>query len=386
MQYSATKASTSSATSQTDVSSMGYVRDEEFWFKKGDCVVIVENTMLKIHLSDLERDGSVFADMFSLPNGDDSPNTTTEADPLILPDKLHEFRALCWMLYASPLELEEQHNPALFKFSTVFHLLSICHKYHFETYEKWAGRLLIKHCAHDKGKDTYLDNQPFSELENMLRISVRINLYQFTDAIERSVLRKLQERPSLSVANALNLAEELGLRRFQGRLYYHEFTRQPVLRIKSSTAYAFPPGDLTPAQTMALLRGSFSLSEYWMNLPSVIQYIKVPQTRSCAKKGNSHADCQAHWEAYWSPQSLKQVLTTPSFSFGTFEPGVSRPRHPGPLEGLDTLQDSFRLAPTISVPFSRLGLSCCRRAISMLIEQLHDTLADHFLGPLTDNE
>jgi len=81
-------------------------------------VVIVENTMLKvstthgsfskplvmpnsqIHRSDLERDCSVFADMFSLPNGDESPNTTTEADPLILPDKLHEFRALCWVLYA----------------------------------------------------------------------------------------------------------------------------------------------------------------------------------------------------------------------------------------------------------------------------------------------
>jgi hypothetical protein len=97
---------------------MGYLRDPEFWFKKGDCVVIVENTMLKvsttcwsfstafvisnsqIYRSDLERDCSVFADMFSLPNGDDSPNATTEADPLILPDKIHEFRALCWVLYA----------------------------------------------------------------------------------------------------------------------------------------------------------------------------------------------------------------------------------------------------------------------------------------------
>ena len=61
-------------------------------------ILIIPNT--QIHRSDLERDRSVFADMFSLPNGDDSPNTTTEADPLILPDKLNEFRALCWVLYA----------------------------------------------------------------------------------------------------------------------------------------------------------------------------------------------------------------------------------------------------------------------------------------------
>lgn len=118
MEPNATCTSTSSAGTHTDSSAMGYVRDPKFWFKKGDCVVIVENTMLKvstmcrsfskalvtpstqIHRSDLERDCSVFADMFSLPNGDDSPNTTTETDPLILPDKLNEFRALCWVLYA----------------------------------------------------------------------------------------------------------------------------------------------------------------------------------------------------------------------------------------------------------------------------------------------
>ena len=116
MEPNATYTSTSIPGTQTDGSAVGY--DPEFWFKKGDCVVIVENTMLKvsttfdsfskalvipnsqIHRSDLERDCSVFADMFSLPNGDESPNTTTETDPLILPDKLHEFRALCWVLYA----------------------------------------------------------------------------------------------------------------------------------------------------------------------------------------------------------------------------------------------------------------------------------------------
>lgn len=205
----------------------------------------------------------------------------------------------------------------------------------------------------------------------MLRISVRTNLYQFTEAIERSFLRKLQECPSLSIAHTLNLAEELGLRKFQGLLYYHEFTRQPIIRSKSSTAYAFPPGDLTLLQNVAFLRGAFSLSEYWMNLPSTIQYTKVPQTRSCAKKGKNHADCQARWEAYWSPQSLKQVLTTPAFSFGTFEQPVPRPCHPGPSERLETLRDSFRLAPTISVPFSRRGISCSRRAIVALIEELH---------------
>ena len=135
--------------------------------------------------------------------------------------------------------------------STVFNLLSICHKYHFELYEKWASQLLLKHCANIEGKNRYLDIQPFSELKNMPRISVRINLYQLTEAIERSFLRKLQERPSLSVARALNLAEELDLCKFQGRLYYHEYTRESTVRLKSSSAYAFPPGDLTPAQTLA---------------------------------------------------------------------------------------------------------------------------------------
>ena len=39
-----------------------------------------------------------------------------------------------------------------------------------------------KHCVKVEGKDRFLDIQPFSELEKILRIPVRINLYHPTEA------------------------------------------------------------------------------------------------------------------------------------------------------------------------------------------------------------
>jgi len=101
----------------------GPIHDKEFFFEDGNCVILAESTLFKvfqlfdlsrvpqrcsylmtthqIHRFLLARDCSAFTNMFTLPSGEHCPNSTTESEPLVLPDSLEDFRALCWALYAS---------------------------------------------------------------------------------------------------------------------------------------------------------------------------------------------------------------------------------------------------------------------------------------------
>jgi len=54
----------------------------------------------QIHRHLLASNGSAFGAVFSLPNGENAPDSTAEDEPLILRDNVDEFRALCWALYA----------------------------------------------------------------------------------------------------------------------------------------------------------------------------------------------------------------------------------------------------------------------------------------------
>lgn len=64
-----------------------------------------------------------------------------------LSQKLHFPLHLIYSYFSfdSPPEIEAQTHVELFKFQNVIHLFSISHKYHAESYEKWAIQLLLLH-------------------------------------------------------------------------------------------------------------------------------------------------------------------------------------------------------------------------------------------------
>ncbi|KIM40976.1 hypothetical protein M413DRAFT_28079 [Hebeloma cylindrosporum] len=160
--------------------------------------------------------------MLEFPNGTNATNAMTERDPLKLPDKAEEFRALCWGVYAGPIETQNQNNTASFKFRTVLDLLSISHKYQFDSCEQWAVHMLLEHftiLSATDGTNQSLDDETLfrnSDLEETLRLFVRLDQPKPREAVERSYMRRFKSNPPPSIPRSLALAEELDSCSLQG--------------------------------------------------------------------------------------------------------------------------------------------------------------------------
>lgn len=183
-----------------------------------------------------------------------------------------------------------------------------------------------------------------------------------------------------SITHKMELAEELGLRRFQSRLYYHELLRQEAVSktILASTAYSIQTSDLTEKQYLTLFRGYWSLTHYWRDLPPIVRNKRLPPLTSCTASG--HGICQAEWNKVWNEDKFKQKVDRSPHDFG-------------PLEKLENIRSSSILSLTFSFEFFRLltgssknsqwqtmQLACGVSEINLIIKQLQDTLGDHFLS------
>ena len=70
----------------------------------------------------------------------------------------------------------------------------------------------------------------------MLCLAIQTNFNSLLEAAENALMRRLKEDLiHRSITHNMKLAEELGLRRFQSRLYYHELLRQDALLEGSPT-------------------------------------------------------------------------------------------------------------------------------------------------------
>lgn len=235
-----------------------------------------------------------------------------------------------------------------------------------ESLQTFAAQLLIHHCTPPKTTCRTL------ELEDILRLAIRNKSIPLAKVIEQALLCRLKDDQTISTAQLITLAEELGMRDFQGKLYYHELIREEasfVLKIPSSTAYNFPCTNLTETQSLALFRGFRSFLHYWQDLPGRARKNKLSQLTSC----KNHHKCQNEWDSAWSVEAIK--------SRDPFPP------HFDILASLEKIQtsapDAFVAAAPIvfGLPNAQPWMRACgQKELSDLINQLKDTLADHFLG------
>jgi hypothetical protein len=235
-----------------------------------------------------------------------------------------------------------------------------------ESLQTFAAQLLIHHCTPPK------TTCRTPELEDILRFAVRNESVPLTKVIEQALLCRLKDDQTISTAQLITLAEELGMREFQGKLYYHELIREEgsfLLKIPSSTAYDFPCANLIEKQSLALFRGYRSLLHYWQDLPGRVRRKKLSQLTSC----KNHHKCQNEWDSAWSVETVQnRDPFPPNFDI---------------LASLEKIQtsapDGFVTAAPIAFgqpntqPWMR---ACGQKELSDLIKQLKDTLADHFLG------
>ncbi|KAJ7761830.1 hypothetical protein B0H16DRAFT_1530686 [Mycena metata] len=76
-------------------------RDAEFYNDSGDCVILVENTLFKVHRFILIRHSPVFSTLFALPHGASAAEGLSDDLPISLSDdKAQDFRSLFKYLYA----------------------------------------------------------------------------------------------------------------------------------------------------------------------------------------------------------------------------------------------------------------------------------------------
>jgi hypothetical protein len=237
-----------------------------------------------------------------------------------------------------------------------------------ESLQTFAIQLLIYHCTPPK------TTCRTPELEDILRLAIRNRAIPLTNVIEQALLCRLKDDQTISTAQLITLAEELGMRDFQGKLYYHELIMEEasfVLEIPSSTAYNFPctKFNLTEKQSLALFRGYRSLLHYWQDLPGRVRKKKLSQLTSC----KNHHKCQNEWDSAWSVETFK--------SRDPFPPNFDI------LASLEKIQtsapDAFVTAAPIvfGLPDAQPWMRACgQKELSDLIKQLKDTLADHFLG------
>ena len=286
-----------------------------------------------------------------------------------------------------PLEIEAQFYPQTFNFQKVLHLFAISHKYQFDSYETWALRMLNLHCKDSMGfggvgsSNRILDDNnlcPTPKLELLLRLVVQSNDESLIPAIELALIRRLESHPTFSIAQTLALAEGLNLRKLQGYLYYHELKRQNVFGIDPSTTSSLPPKELNSSQAAYFFRGCWSLSRYWSNLPDRARNkILHPPTRGFPNPSTRQLQCQAEWEQFWLPESMKKILGDGPSGFG-------------PLESLEKMRATITprkfAVPSLSCsesfpPEIRVEICPCSHSeLSQLISRLRDSLGDHFFG------
>lgn len=170
-------------------------RDPVYYYDDADTLIIVQDTLFKIHHSLLSSDNSAFSGSISLPTGESLAGalTISEDDPLRLTDELYDFRALCYVLYTPRewlLPLDCRGMLPLVNLRFLIAVLKTANKYQFQSIEDCVTDNLVYHCCPlpgtvPMGWISPLDKLPLPELERFLNLAVVINNVQLCSAIQR---------------------------------------------------------------------------------------------------------------------------------------------------------------------------------------------------------
>ncbi|KAF5357180.1 hypothetical protein D9756_006601 [Leucocoprinus leucothites] len=158
------------------------VRDDQFYFEDGNCVIQVENCLFNLHRFILRRDSTVFQDMFSASRsieGDPGAAVvegTSDEHPIVCDDTAESFRALCRVLYVGFNEFEAGVDKTIANFTVeeFAHIASLAHKYQCERIEPWALNLFERKLGElNDARQPGVPLLPAETLEYFIRTSIR---------------------------------------------------------------------------------------------------------------------------------------------------------------------------------------------------------------------
>ncbi|KAF9443901.1 hypothetical protein P691DRAFT_778602 [Macrolepiota fuliginosa MF-IS2] len=204
-------------------------RDSTYYTESGEsCIFQAENCLFRIHRYHIERWPSVLKAMLSLEKDvGDNPTIPVEGrsddNPIICEDTAENFRALCWILYASPKEICIAH---LGDVRRLVALASITHKYEFTDLEDWVLELLG-----DKVPDDKLTAISVDRLETLLFITIQTQHSALAVKIKDIMVGVIgqSQDPLCTLATVIPIAERTADGAFQAKLY-HAYLRAEVWR------------------------------------------------------------------------------------------------------------------------------------------------------------
>ncbi|KAF8651959.1 hypothetical protein AX16_004602 [Volvariella volvacea WC 439] len=349
------------------------VVDETYFHEyDGDCVFLVGGVFFKVHRHRLTRDSSIFKTMFNLPLPVDGPKQGTMENPIILQDDPEEFRALCWILYALPLEICSQCDVKQANITRLVSLARICRKYQFGSIEQWTLGLLTTH-INPQSPCQFLDDCPAGMLTKMLELSALSDLKKLEEWIIEKWLERIR-KGQLDIPHALTVAERLNLRNFQGSLYYAQLLAlsgpalqtSSIIDIRSKASKLL----LTPDQQNKLYAGAWLLSLSWIKINDAICRVKPRELfRTVCGRPNKN-ECPDRWDV-----ACRKSLALPFIDEA----------HGDHLEGVRQMLKAIEEKADNMADLNPLCAKCRQEGIKMVkaeLEkfQLEMSLAEYFLG------
>ncbi|KDQ62688.1 hypothetical protein JAAARDRAFT_122179 [Jaapia argillacea MUCL 33604] len=353
-------------------------RDSLYYISDGNTVLLVENTLFKVHRSTLVKDGSSFETLFSLPceAPPSSSNQTVPAvgplpegesddNPIHLHDTADQFRALLWALYALPHELmvatTAEANPVL-----LYHLAQMAHKYQFKSLLSWVLSALFTFYTRFGALDTLpssSDDTAPATGPTLVQLTELASLCECTGLLDATITRwKKLISEGQEIALAILIAERLNIRTLLGMAY-------SAMLLKGRKFWDAEPL-LNRDQRIRLLSGHYSLSRLSeklpLNPPVLLHTARCPSPPRCSKA----------WAALW-----KQVLDLES--------------QVAPMESVDVVR-KLRVAEAVLVGLMEKDdsggstqlcpenpwLPYCKESalasVALRGKEIRDGLADHF--------
>ncbi|KAH8104971.1 hypothetical protein DFH11DRAFT_1733499 [Phellopilus nigrolimitatus] len=283
----------SQSSSQSDLRiapSTNAVHDEDYYFADGSCIIRVEDTLFHVHRSILSHDSSSFSTLFTLPQGHQKCEGSTDEDPIILTGDTF-----------TPTLGRTILNAFFDAQKDVLKLLNIAttaNKYAFKSLETWACDAVLEcvSCKQFSFDESNLDR--FVQLRTTIRLA---QICQHRHLLKRSVgiLERSLETSPTCLALALSLADEFvpPIPSLTGSAYFAALLRGPAF-------WDAPEMRVSESQRQCMLKGYYTLTREWAHLSA-----HPPESKHGASCGSSDREqCAAIWNLFWLGQVARKDM------------------------------------------------------------------------------
>ncbi|KAF8148984.1 hypothetical protein K438DRAFT_1779479 [Mycena galopus ATCC 62051] len=359
-------ASTSSV--EIEVPGKPPTRDADYYFDDGDLIILAENTLFRVHKFLLSRDSSMFKDMFIIPGGSSAAERSdgsSDETPLSVSDTVEAFRALLWVLYALPPDLQAYlaNDKTAVDLNRIVSVAETTNKYHFASLEAWSMQVI----------KSVVPKLKFTEATSTLLARIMTLAERCADSeLSDTVLEAWEGllRSGVNPAQLINVLERQGHSSFSPLTFHAQLSTMKLVHTGapgSRTVTLTGCDGLSDKQVRKLLFGRWSLEKEFLRLSTNPPLL----VRSADCSISNHTSvCIRDWEKIWSEcVNSKTVLIIDSADL---------------LGRLNAAQKYIPTA-TSSVRRVQMHINCRPKmefAVGVVIKMTKRNLGDHFQVPI----